>query len=41
MMEVSKEIIRNYCDQGEKTDQASKKICAVYGSNTVSNAMTK
>ncbi|XP_076161371.1 histone-lysine N-methyltransferase SETMAR-like [Ptiloglossa arizonensis] len=44
-MEVKKEkipyILRYHYDQGEKAEQAAKKICTVYGPNTVSNAAAK
>ncbi|XP_014471358.1 PREDICTED: histone-lysine N-methyltransferase SETMAR-like [Dinoponera quadriceps] len=34
-------ILQYHYDQGEKAEQAAKKICAVYGPNTVSNATAK
>ncbi|XP_076176305.1 histone-lysine N-methyltransferase SETMAR-like isoform X1 [Ptiloglossa arizonensis] len=44
-MEVKKEkipyILQHHSDQEEKAKQAAKKICAVYGPNTVSNATAK
>ncbi|XP_076166238.1 histone-lysine N-methyltransferase SETMAR-like [Ptiloglossa arizonensis] len=44
-MEVKKEkiryILQYHYDHGEKAEQAAKKICAVYGPNTVSNATAK
>ncbi|XP_025155718.1 histone-lysine N-methyltransferase SETMAR-like [Harpegnathos saltator] len=44
-MEVKKEkiryILQYHYDQREQADQAAKKICAVYGPNTVSNATAK
>lgn len=44
-IEVKKEkiqyILQYHYDQGEKAEQAAKKICAVDGFNTVSNATVK
>ncbi|CAK9796605.1 Histone-lysine N-methyltransferase SETMAR [Anthophora quadrimaculata] len=44
-MEIKKEkiryILQYHYDQGEKAEQAAKKICAVYGPSTVSNATAK
>ncbi|XP_017785253.1 PREDICTED: histone-lysine N-methyltransferase SETMAR-like isoform X2 [Nicrophorus vespilloides] len=44
-MEVKKEkiryILQYHYDQGDKAQQAAKKICDVYGPNTVSNATAK
>lgn len=34
-------ILQHHYDQGEKAKQAAKKICEVYGPNTVSNTTAK